>query len=272
MKNSAIKNIQMWMIVISSLLCCWNGSIVNTNTASNAQVGPDVNFYGRLQDHQHTAYVESILIGGKYESIPFYQHSTIPQQGGADIDPKQNKSLLNLQDIKSISLAHPENPSHSSIKINNRTYIQIMIETLHGSQKPFLVESTRKISCKEVEQSSTAAPSINQSRDISFVHVKKLSIEGYKSNHPYQAPALDVSQKAPTPTAAQPQQVSTDENILKEKDELQANTAQILDSIEENVKNMPLDNPSAFKTMQSTILVLLKSLRDQLQKFLDMIK
>ena len=59
---------------------------------------------------------------------------------------------------------------------------------------------------------------------------------------------------------------------LQQKNKFKVDVAQILHSIEENIKNLPIDNPTAFETMRETALLLLKSLRDQLQKFLDMVK
>ncbi len=65
---------------------------------------------------------------------------------------------------------------------------------------------------------------------------------------------------------------NTSSALAKEKNNFKNNAADLLHAIEENVKNLPMDNPTAFETMRSTILTLLKTLRDQLQKFLDMIK
>ena len=267
MKNHSNK-MHIWALALSSLFCCWNGSMVTTSS-TEVSTQPDVNFHGTLEDHAHTAPVESILIGGKYENIPVYQQiAAKPLSAEAlakedEIDPKQNKILINLQDVKSIALQHPNNPTASSIKVNNKIYIQIIVESLHGTKKHYLVESTRKITCKEIDKSAEIADDKQtlQTRDLNFVHVKKLTIKGYKSNNPYQAPAMSpLSKESEKPTVAH------------EKKEFKNNAADLLNAIEENVKNLPMDNPTAFETMRSTILILLKSLRDQLQKFLDMIK
>ena len=260
------KNMYTITVALSALICCFNGSVVTTNTSEST--GPDINFYGTLEDHTHSASIESILIGGKYESIPVYQQVTpamlhdkkiMPTQ---EIDPKQNKTLINLQDIKSIALEYPNNPNASSIQVNNKTYIQIIVESLHGSKKKYLVESTRKITCKEIDAGAEIQekPTL-QTRDVNFIHVKKLTIKGFRSNHPYTSPQITpLSKESEKPT------------ISQEKKDFKNNAAELLHAIEENVKNLPIDNPSAFETMRSTILTLLKSLRDQLQKFLDMIK
>jgi len=241
--------------------------MVNNTTETSTQ--PDINFYGILEDHVHTASVESILIGGRYESIPVYQHIKSDEHDkNHKIDPKQNKTLINLQDIKSISLHNPENPTASSIQINNKTYIEIIVESVHGTKKKFLIESTRKITCKEIDKGADIkekTPSL-QNRDISFLHVKKLNITGYKSNYPYQAPQITPISKESS------QHPGTKQTLIQEKESFKNNAAELLHAIEENVKNLPYDNASAFQTMKSTISTLLKSLRDQLQKFLDMIK
>ncbi|MDP3788744.1 MAG: hypothetical protein Q8Q60_05520 [Candidatus Chromulinivorax sp.] len=289
MKNFTInnKNLYAMTIAIAALLCCMNASMITTNSA-DMSTEPDINFYGTLEDHVHTAEIQSILIGGRYESIPVYQHmtpqkaSTNEQGHNKDIDPKQNKILINLQDIKSIALEHPHNPTSSSIQVNNKTYIQIVVESLHGTKKKYLVEATRKITCKEIDKSADINDKLTlQERDINFIHVKKLTLKGFKSNHPYQAPS-DFAKASPDKQAhiakiensTKPNLVSGESSaaLLQEKDDLKNNAAELLHAIEENVKNLPMDNPSAFETMRSTILTLLKSLRDQLQKFLDMIK
>ncbi len=273
MKKTDQKTIYTWAIATLIIVTCWNGSVVNTNSTDTSTT-PDINFYGILEDHINTAQVESILIGGRYESIPVYQQAALTKELDSvnAPDPKQNKTLINLQDIKSIALAHPENPTASSIKVNNKMYIQIIVESLHGTKKSYLVESMRKINCKEIDKSADieTKPTL-QDRDINFIHVKKLTIQGYRSNYPYQAPKIDVDHSTASlrPTIEKHQE---HQKLIENKQEFKNNAAQLLHTIEENVKNMPLDNPTAFETMRSTILTLLKSLRDQLQKFLDMIK
>jgi len=264
--NYNIKNnnrIYTIAIAFSALLCCFNGSVVTTTNSSEQTTEPDINFYGTLEDHTHTANIQSILIGGRYESIPVYQDipRTKENNNNVDIDPKQNKILINLQDIKSIALEYANNPATSSIKINNKTYIQIIVELIHGTKKKYLVESTRKITCKEIDKSADVQekPTL-QIRDINFIHVKKLIIQGFKSNVSYETPQISpISKESTKPTLSQ------------EKKDFKNNAAELLHAIEENVKNLPMDNESAFETMRATILTLLKSLKDQLQKFLDMI-
>jgi hypothetical protein len=274
--NFSIKNqkqIYTVIIALSALFCCFNGSVVTTTNSTEKSIEPDINFYGTLEDHTHTEKVQSILIGARYESIPVYQD--IPRTHSIDknipdIDPKQNKTLINLQDIKSITLEHPNNPTASSIQINNKSYIQIIIESLHGTKKKYLVEATRKITCKEIDKSVEGSQTL-QTRDINFIHVKKLTIQGFKSNQAYQASEISPISKE-FESGMTPKMQNNHQNLSQEKKDFKNNAAELLHAIEENVKNLPMDNESAFETMRATILTLLKSLRDQLQKFLDMIK
>jgi len=238
--------------------------MVDSNTSEKA-TDPDSNFYGKIEDHSRTAQVESILIGGKYEKIVVYQevikNSEISNEA---IDPKQNKILINLKDIKSIALQYPENPMASSIKVNNKNYIKIIIESINGIKKYFLVESTRKLTCREMETGTDITENhVYQVRDLSFMHIKKLTIIGYKSDKRlHQSESIE-------PTRRTFEQSSTTKD---EKNKLKADTENLIYTIEQNVRNLPIDNPTALATMKETILTLLKSLRDQLQKFLDMVK
>jgi len=267
-KNIVSSKIYFLTLIIAIILCCFNGSVIDNNS-TNASTNPDINFYGILEDHYRTAQVESILIGGKYEAIPVYQDIVKSMTDKKDktsneiIDPKQNKILLNLKDIKSITLKHPENLKASSVLVNNKNYVQILVTSTSGSKKEFLVESTRRITCKEQDkQSEKQGGMLLQDRDLNFTHIKKLTIHGYKSDRQNNMKSDEESLGNPL----------NQKSITQQKNKFKTDTAQILDSIEKNIKNLPIDNPTAFETMKETVLLLLKSLRDQLQKFLDMVK
>lgn len=265
MKNFIYSKNSTLLLALLTLLCCANGSIVDTTNNSESTVGPDVNFYGVLEDHVNTVDVTSILIGGKYREIPVYSETTSSTQheiSHQNIDPQQNKTLINLEDIISIALEHPNNPSASTVQINGKAYIKIVVESLQKTKKIYIVESTRKITCKEIDKSLDVHESpILKNRNVNFIHVKKLLIKGYKSDFQQKS-----SQIAPI------SKISEKPTLSQEKKDFKNNAAELLHAIEENVKNLPMDNSSAFEAMRSTILTLLKSLRDQLQKFLDMIK
>lgn len=255
-------------MIFGILLCCCNGSMID-NTSTNTSTTPDNNFYGILEDHFKKSQVESILIGGKYESIPVYQDilkSMVDKKDGINesiIDPKQNRILINLKDIKSIALKHPESLHASSVSINNKKYVQIVVTSISGVKKEFLIEGSRRITCKEVDPASEKQDAIvTQDRDLNFTHIKKLIIHGYKS---------DKQQTSSTEVISASHKFESKLSI-EEKNKFKVDTAQILNSIEENIKNLPTNNPTAFQTMKETVLLLLKSLKDQLQKFLDMVK
>ena len=246
MKKIVSSKRYIFTILSSVLIFCFNGSVMDTGSAKDSTV--DVNFQGTIEDHRRTADVQFILIGGKYENIPVYQ---VPQKSKMDsaIDPKQNKILLDLNEIDSIALKHPESPSQSEITVNNRKYVHIVVAYPHGTKKEFIVESSRRVKCQEANENKAAATSY-EDRDLSFSHIKKLTIKGFKK----------TSSK------------EVDVKLEKQKNVFKENTQNIIDKIEDNVKNLPMDNPNTFEKMKDTILSLLKSLRDQLQKFLDMVK
>jgi hypothetical protein len=254
-KNSTL------FLTISLLLTSYNGSIVDqTNIPTSQETTPQ--FYGTLQDHHKKADVTEILIGGKYENIPVYQVLKKPitqeEKISGQIDPKQNRSLIHLKDIQSIALKHPNDPTHKAIQTHGRTYINIIITFLHGTEQEFLIESSRKMSCKEINKSTDEKDIIpTQDRDLNIIHIKKLTIQGFTTLQKKAEPKIE---------AAIPRQ------LVDEKQEIKKNTAAIINSIEDSIKNLPIDNPTLFNTMRDSILILLKSLRDQLQKFLDMVK
>ena len=255
-KNSTLS------LAIALLLTCCNGSIVDqTTTPTTPNTVPQ--FYGTLQDHHKKADVTEILIGGKYENIPVYQVLKKPitqeeKNNAEQIDPKQNRSLIHLKDIQSIALKYPNDPAHKAIQTHGRTYINIIITFLHGTEQEFLIESSRKMSCKEISKNTDGKDTIpSQERDLNIIHIKKLTIQGFTTLQKESEPQIESV--TPTP-------------LVDEKQEIKKNTAAIINSIEDSIKNLPIDNPTLFNTMRDSILILLKSLRDQLQKFLDMVK
>lgn len=238
------------ILLFLTVLCNWNGSIVGDNDSKE----PGIIFYGELVDHYRKGNIENILIGGKYEAIPVYQTvSAENRHSKKSIDPKQNRTLIDLKEIHSIELRHPENPTASEIELKGRKYVEIIVTSTHKNKKHFLIESSRKIKCKEEDKSSdpTSVTDMHTStfeeRELNFIHVKKLIIKGWKSEH----------QIAPT---------TRDERI-----EVKKNTSNLLNEIEKNIKNLPKDNPTLLLQVKETLLSLLKSLRAQLQKIVDMI-
>jgi len=240
------------IILLSTLFFNWNGSMISDDSSSK---DPGITFYGELVDHYRKGVVEDILIGGKYESIPVYQ--TISRKDLKDkskIDPKQNKTLIDLKEVHSIELKHPESPTKSEIELNGRKYVEIVVTSINKNKKHYLIESTRRLKCKEEDKSKDPTSVIDaitsptfEERELNFIHIKKLTIKGWKSEH-------DSSVK------------SHDEKV-----NIQKNTSSLLNQIEDNIKKLPKDNPSLLIQLKETLLTLLKSLREQLQKVVDMI-
>ena len=238
-----------FIILLLTLLCNWNGSMILDDAASKSST---IRFSGELIDHSgpHGRLLENILIGGKYEAIPFYQVvSKNNQTAEKQIDPKQNKVLLDLQEIESIELKHPESPTKSEIELHGRNYVEIIVTSKHANKKSYLVESSRKLTFEEKHSTKETNLSPDQTfpGELTFIHIKKLTLKEWKSDH------------------------RNNELSVQEKTDVKNNTSQILDQIEENVKNLPKDNPSLLLQIKDSLLSLLKSLRAQLQKLADMI-
>lgn len=251
-------------IILITMFLCWNGSMVNIGPDHR----PDTNFRGEITDHKSTFKAEDILIGGKDKEIAVYSlDAKIPKNPEIkkDLDPRQNKSLLDLRNILSIELAHPEHPTASEIELNNRKYIEIIVTFINESKQNYLIESAREISCLKVNQGPDAskAPMLEE-RKLNMTHIRNLTIKNYRSKqdnkkHTNCDETASVVQK-------------TDQS----KAEVASTTENILDQMEEKVKNLDnedhKEDPSRCKNLKSSMLLLLKSLREQLQKLLNMLK
>ncbi|MBI2353106.1 hypothetical protein HYV11_02565 [Candidatus Dependentiae bacterium] len=273
MKNNfSQKNI----LLLSIIFFCWNGSLVDSGNNKNKR--PDVNFYGSIEDHTgKTFQVEDILINKRYENIPVYpilknikkraqeriDHECEDNSCSSkdkNVDPTQNKALLDLTEIKTIELKNPDHPTASIIAINQKDFTEIIITSINGTKKQYLIEPSRKITCKEIDK----GPEENKKevfieRELNMIHIKKLTIDGYKSTKD-----CDEKKTSTTTTALKDPE-------CKEKQAIGQQTEKLLDQITENVKNLSQDNPSTFERMKNSIISLLKSLREQLQKMLNML-
>lgn len=259
MKQAALNYNQLTLCAVAIIITCWNGSMVDT---SNKGKRPDTNFYGTLQDHQSTSKVEDILIGKKYEQIPFYSKidsaklALDKQQGSSvQIDPTKNKVLLDLHEISEINLKYPDRPIEHEIDINGRKYSEVKVTAITGSENEYLVESNREISCLKIDKGpNNDQPAIQEERKLNMIHVKNLTIKGYKS-------ATDSKKTE-----------SSSDKESKDSYQVKQSTEKILDQIEEKVNNLPKEDPSNYEKVKHSLLSLLRSLRDQLQKLLGMIK
>jgi hypothetical protein len=258
MKHLSIFHRKINYLSLAVIFTCWNGSLVQNSTDKDKR--PDINFYGELTDHSTTCKVEDILIGDKYEQVPFYSPIKLEQKSAdenkktIEIDPKQNKILLDLQEISVIELKHPDRPIEHEININNKKYVEVEITTITGSKNNYIVESNREISCKKIDKGPEGDQKpVFEERKLNMIHVKKLLITGYKSNP-------DKTKSASRDTT------------VSEKSEVSSKTEKILDQIEEKVNNLPKEDPSNYEKVKDSLISLLRSLRNQLQKLLDMIK
>lgn len=259
MTHSPSKHGLMCLATLTTILC-WNGSTVDSTNKNKRQ---DTNFYGTISDYASTdpVSVEDIAIADK-DTFAVYQtvkdikktsEKSTDKNIKTDMDPKQNKSLLDLHDISIIEAHNTEHPTASEIEINNRKYIEIDVTFINGNKQTYLVESTREVSCLRVDKGEDhKASPVMEKRKLNMIHVKNLTIKGYKS-------AKETSK-------------NHDEKQASKKAEVSGATEKILDQLEENVKNLPKDNSSQYDKIRSTMLSLLRSLREQIQKMLNMLK
>ena len=258
MKHSSNLYSKIHYLSLAIIFTCWNGSLVDTSKDKDKR--PDINFYGELTDHATTCQIEDLLIGGKYEQIPVYspvkteQESSEKNKKGIEIDPKQNKILIDLQEVSMIELKHPDRPVEHEININNKKYVEIFITNIRGTKNSYLVEFDREISCKKIDKGPEGDQKpLFEERKLNMIHVKKLLISGYKTN-------IDKTKS------------SSRDAALSDKASISMGTEKILDQIEEKVKNLSQEDSSNYEKVKDSLLSLLKSLRNQLQKLLDMIK
>ena len=267
------KNYYDFGIITAILLTCWNGSMVDSEAKDKRL---DVNFYGVLTSHNNSSVkVEDIAIRGKYNGIAFYsipqeKNQTLPSTGSAtamasmptqpkELDPKKDKVLLNLHDIASIELAFPDKPTEHELTINGNKYTQVIITLTNDTHQNYLVESSCDISCLQVNQGADKnTKPVLEKRKLNISHIKKLVIKGKKG-------AQDINQSR-----------ITEEMQSNDKVEIAKNTEEILDQIQNQVDTLSQDqamqNSSHFQQFKSSVVSLLRSLRDQLQKMLSMIK
>lgn len=273
MKNMPIHSKKTLSLITLILVTCWNGSMVDSNSKDKRL---DVNFYGTLQDHSDTIINgEDFAIGEKYKQIAVYPvpksietaaAATSSSSSGVataskplEIDPKSNKILLDLNDIATIEPKYPDHPIEHEIEINKNKYVEIIVTLINGSKQNYLIESSRELSCLKVDKGTDQnTKPILEKRKLTMIHVKKLTVKGKKA-------AEDINES----------QIRKDmEN--SDKVEIAKNTEEILDQIQTKVEDLSKDatikNDSQYENFKQSIISLLRSLRNQLQKMLSMIK
>jgi hypothetical protein len=246
MKHSS--NALLSFISILLFIFCFNGTLVDSSPDEKKH--PAINFSGKLTDYSSKDVpVEHILIGSKYKDITIYPIPPKAKQGEPTIDPSKNQIKIDLADIARISCIHTEHPTANEIEINNRKYVQINIEFTSGTQKEYIIESSRTLQCEEVEV--THDTKHYKKRTLNMIHIKELVISGYTT---HTNESVHATQKS---------------NQTNDNSALTKNTVELLDKIEHNVKNLPEHNPTLLEQAKQTILGLLKALRAQIQAILD---
>jgi len=270
MKHKTFLNKKITFFTAITIITCWNGSMVDTNSKDKR---PDMNFYGYLEDHTlKEAKVEDILIGGKYEQIHVYQlldHKVkdllnknkqtdldnTSKETIKDLDPRQNKVLIDLQEVSYIELKYPDRPVENEININNKKYVEITIGNITGTKNDYMIESNREVTCKKIDKGPQEDQKpVFEERKLNMIHVRKLVISGYKSN--------------PDKIKSSARDAATE----SDKTKISSDTEKILDEMEQKVNNLPKEDPSNYQKVKDSLVSLLRSLRNQLQKLLDMIK
>jgi hypothetical protein len=259
MKHFNSKSIGIFSIVAIVLLTCWNGSMVDSGSKDKR---PDVNFYGTLNGEQ----VEDILIGGKYNEIPVYKliesenKSTMKESvdqsksSMAEKSPTSDQTKLNLDDVASIALKYPETPTAKEITINTKKYVTINVMLINSSMHEYMVEAERTINALAIDKGPNNDQPILSKRVVKMSALKNLIIKGRKA-------AQDMNQSRMRKENEDTDKITLANNIEKD-----------LDQIAQEVDNLPQHDPSQYEKFKSSIVKLLRSLRDQLQKMLNMIK
>lgn len=270
MKQFFQKSVHILPITACVMILCWNGSVVDSTTKDKR---PDVNFYGTITDGSGTYQAEDILINDLYEKINFYrvikptdtsaEKESVDQPKSAikDIDPKQSKTPFDLQEIKTIEAKYPDQPTKHETKINSSNYVEIIVTTIDDAQHNFLVESSRKISYREVNKNlENDKKLLNNPSVTTMLALKSLEIKGHKLGE-------DAKERK-----YQADNDKDKKDITSNKVKIANDTENILDEMEEKVKNLPKDDSSQYDKFKKSMISLLRSLRDQLQKMLNMIK
>jgi hypothetical protein len=100
------------------------------------------NFWGTLNGEA----VDNIAINGQIDNIKFY---TKPEK--TDANPSTNYTKSGLHQIKQITI--PANARR--IKYDTKTYIDVLVNFKEGGEKPFIVETNRKIVGEKKDKTGT---------------------------------------------------------------------------------------------------------------------
>lgn len=204
----------------------------------------EIQFYGTLLDHTNSQpqRITNILIGGKNKEIYLYAPIDIEEnkkEYEKAANPLDNKVIISVKNIKEITLAYPNRPEKSKIKINNNEFIMIQVVLNYTDETAlYLVESMRKITCDELNNKNQ---SIKSHREINFLNIKKLTIDGFTYKNK-QTPLNDTKKE----TAPEKTVISTEkQNSMKTEHTETLHT--MINTIKESIMNIHENNVNEIK-------------------------
>ena len=185
------------IVLIAVTTALHAGSSGSSESLSLRQEQQKIDIYGQLTDKQgYTFSFNNLSIAGAIEAIPFYQKPHCLTDNA-----HLNERLLNLADIREIRT--PQTESSCNVQeiymFNNRHYIDIIITLTDGTEHKYIVETSRRIFCNEV---NTRQPqTVILPAKIAFQSLDKLVIQGYRTRQDLPKETPLVSPQAPTSNA-----------------------------------------------------------------------
>ncbi|HXW86488.1 MAG TPA: hypothetical protein VEK38_04060 [Candidatus Bathyarchaeia archaeon] len=160
-------------------------------TSRDGDVKQKVNFYGTLKTWQGTEYhVDNIAIVGKYRHIPMYDKpqkepkktktntTTGKKELSLSLDPHAELVITKI-DLDEISEIHVPFPNEIWVYApkgkRKYNYVEVIIisKNAERTQKRYLVDSTIKVTCDEI---NTAGP---VEKEVPLSAIRDFIIEGY---------------------------------------------------------------------------------------------
>lgn len=151
--------------------------VANFSSQSESPTNKDlhsINIWGKVTTIQDEAYdIENISLSGQYEDITVYAKPI-----SKNTDPSNNKTPLNLIDIRTLKPIIEQGKSPVAYVYKNREYIEISIDwkqkrsSKRAKEQRFIIERDKRLICYV-----TAEP--KQKKDIALEAISKLEIKGY---------------------------------------------------------------------------------------------
>ena len=155
------------LVAICALFLCANFGF-QTNTSSSEL--PPLDFYGTLTARNNEVFsFRYLTISGLYKAIPWLAVTTSPEE-----NPYNNTTRLDLKQIYQITVHHEQAP----IKYKHKTFIPVSLILVNENEPhTFLVETNRKIICKQISQSGQEL-----TKEITFDAINEIKILGHQSS------------------------------------------------------------------------------------------